>query len=79
MDIDWALGHMPQKVFDMKTKSLCLRELVLPINLTGICLFVCLFIYLILFIAVFDALNRVLRLPSVASKRYLTNKVDNNT
>lgn len=23
-----------------------------------------------------DALNRVLRLPSVASKRYLTNKVD---
>lgn len=27
-------------------------------------------------LTVHDALNRVLRLPSVASKRYLTNKVD---
>jgi phosphoribosylformylglycinamidine synthase len=60
MDLDWALGALPQKVFDMKSISLApyLCPLRFPENLT-----------------IFEALTRVLRLPSVASKRYLTNKV----
>lgn len=59
LDLEFILGKMPQKEFNMKRKILNLKELSLPDNLT-----------------VDEALNRVLRLPSVSSKRYLTNKVD---
>lgn len=59
LDLEFVLGKMPRKVFQMEKYKVDLRPLALPKNLQ-----------------IADALNRVLRLPSVASKRYLTNKVD---
>uniref|UniRef100_A0A8C5Q8M0 Phosphoribosylformylglycinamidine synthase n=1 Tax=Leptobrachium leishanense TaxID=445787 RepID=A0A8C5Q8M0_9ANUR len=59
LQLDWVLGKMPRKEFDLRRASPDLQALVLPSELT-----------------VREALERVLRLPSVASKRYLTNKVD---
>ncbi|CAG5135184.1 unnamed protein product [Candidula unifasciata] len=59
LKLEYVLGSMPAKVFEMKRIKPVLEPLVLPDSLT-----------------VQEALNRVLRLPSVASKRYLTNKVD---
>ncbi|ODN01910.1 Phosphoribosylformylglycinamidine synthase [Orchesella cincta] len=59
LDLEFVLGKMPRKVFQMEKYKVNLRPLELPTGLK-----------------VIDALNRVLRLPSVASKRYLTNKVD---
>ncbi|XP_071786340.1 phosphoribosylformylglycinamidine synthase-like isoform X2 [Asterias amurensis] len=59
LDLEWVLGSMPRKIFNMDRVKPNLKPLSLPTNLT-----------------VKDAINRVLRLPSVASKRYLTNKVD---
>lgn len=58
LQLEWVLGKMPQKVFEMERKSQALQPLALPVGLT-----------------VKDALDRVLRVPAVASKRYLTNKV----
>ncbi|XP_038056272.1 phosphoribosylformylglycinamidine synthase-like [Patiria miniata] len=59
LELEWVLGSMPRKVFNMERVKPKLKPLDLPADLT-----------------VRDAINRVLRLPSVASKRYLTNKVD---
>ncbi|BFZ24618.1 hypothetical protein BsWGS_27657 [Bradybaena similaris] len=59
LELEYVLGSMPRKVFEMKRIKPVLQPLTLPDSLT-----------------VQEALNRVLRLPSVASKRYLTNKVD---
>jgi phosphoribosylformylglycinamidine synthase len=59
LDLEFVLGKMPRKVFQMQKVQPILKPLALPANLQ-----------------VMDALERVLRLPSVASKRYLTNKVD---
>uniref|UniRef100_M4AAV8 Phosphoribosylformylglycinamidine synthase n=1 Tax=Xiphophorus maculatus TaxID=8083 RepID=M4AAV8_XIPMA len=59
LQLEWVLGKMPQKEFQMERLAPTLRPLSLPAELT-----------------VRDALQRVLRLPAVASKRYLTNKVD---
>ncbi|RUS89186.1 hypothetical protein EGW08_003065 [Elysia chlorotica] len=59
LNLEYVLGSMPQKEFQLKRTKPDLRPLVLPEKLT-----------------VQEALSRVLRLPSVASKRYLTNKVD---
>uniref|UniRef100_A0A3Q3ETL7 Phosphoribosylformylglycinamidine synthase n=1 Tax=Labrus bergylta TaxID=56723 RepID=A0A3Q3ETL7_9LABR len=59
LQLDWVLGKMPQKRFELQRSTPVLKPLVLPSGLT-----------------VRDALERVLRLPAVASKRYLTNKVD---
>uniref|UniRef100_A0A3Q3MLE8 phosphoribosylformylglycinamidine synthase n=1 Tax=Mastacembelus armatus TaxID=205130 RepID=A0A3Q3MLE8_9TELE len=59
LQLEWVLGKMPQKEFQMERLSLTHQALALPAALT-----------------VKDALDRVLRLPAVASKRYLTNKVD---
>nr|XP_054754771.1 phosphoribosylformylglycinamidine synthase-like isoform X2 [Lytechinus pictus] len=59
LDLEWVLGKMPRKVFNLNRVAKTLLPLDLPDGLT-----------------VIDALDRVLRLPSVASKRYLTNKVD---
>ncbi|XP_011311335.1 phosphoribosylformylglycinamidine synthase [Fopius arisanus] len=59
LDLEFILGKMPQKVFQMQREKLQMEPLILPTGLT-----------------VYAALERVLRLPSVASKRYLTNKVD---
>lgn len=59
LHLDWVLGKMPQKDFVMERITTDLKPLSLP---TGL--------------GVRDALDRVvLRLPAVASKRYLTNKV----
>lgn len=59
LDLEFILGKMPQKEFDMKRENLNLKLLRLPDDLK-----------------IEEALDRVLRLPSVSSKRYLTNKVD---
>lgn len=59
LDLEFVLGKMPRKVFNMKKYKVVLKPLELPKDLT-----------------VVDSLERVLRLPSVASKRYLTTKVD---
>lgn len=59
LDLEFVLGKMPRKVFQLDSFEPVLRPLELPPRLK-----------------VKEALNRVLRLPSVASKRYLTNKVD---
>ncbi|KAG8433500.1 hypothetical protein GDO86_017692 [Hymenochirus boettgeri] len=59
LKLDWVLGKMPRKEFDLNRESPSLHPLTFPSDLT-----------------VKQALERVLRLPSVASKRYLTNKVD---
>ncbi|GFR89892.1 phosphoribosylformylglycinamidine synthase-like, partial [Elysia marginata] len=59
LELEYVLGSMPRKEFQLKRTKPLLKPLVLPEELT-----------------VEEALNRVLRLPSVASKRYLTNKVD---
>lgn len=59
LDLQFVLGKMPQKIFQLDRKEPVLKPLILPNNIT-----------------VQVALERVLRLPSVASKRYLTNKVD---
>jgi len=59
LDLEFVLGKMPQKEFNMDRYSVILKPLELPASLK-----------------VQEALERVLRLPSVASKRYLTNKVD---
>ncbi|XP_015119101.1 phosphoribosylformylglycinamidine synthase [Diachasma alloeum] len=59
LDLEFILGKMPQKIFQLQREQLHNEPLILPNNLT-----------------VDAALERVLRLPSVASKRYLTNKVD---
>lgn len=59
LQLEWVLGKMPQKEFQMERVRPTLKPLVLPEDLT-----------------VKQALDRVLRLPAVASKRYLTNKVD---
>ncbi|CAL1547204.1 unnamed protein product [Lymnaea stagnalis] len=59
LELEFILGSMPRKVFEMKRIAAQFQPLVLPEALT-----------------VPEALSRVLRLPSVASKRYLTNKVD---
>ncbi|XP_043984966.1 phosphoribosylformylglycinamidine synthase isoform X1 [Gambusia affinis] len=59
LQLEWVLGKMPQKEFQMERRAPTLLPLSLPAELT-----------------VRDALQRVLRLPAVASKRYLTNKVD---
>ncbi|XP_056271464.1 phosphoribosylformylglycinamidine synthase [Pseudoliparis swirei] len=59
LQLEWVLGKMPQKQFEMRRVARALRPLALPAGLS-----------------VRDALQRVLRLPAVASKRYLTNKVD---
>ncbi|XP_062308332.1 phosphoribosylformylglycinamidine synthase [Osmerus eperlanus] len=59
LQLDWVLGKMPQKQFDVERVGAALQALQLPAGLT-----------------VRRALERVLRLPAVASKRYLTNKVD---
>ncbi|XP_066592110.1 phosphoribosylformylglycinamidine synthase isoform X2 [Prorops nasuta] len=59
LELEFILGKMPSKTFDLKTESVQRKPLILPENLK-----------------VSAALNRVLRLPAVASKRYLTNKVD---
>lgn len=58
LQLEWVLGKMPQKEFQMERLAPTLLPLSLPAELT-----------------VRDALQRVLRLPAVASKRYLTNKV----
>lgn len=58
LQLDWVLGKMPQKEFQMERMTSNLRPLALPGGLK-----------------VREALDRVLRLPAVASKRYLTNKV----
>lgn len=58
LQLEWVLGKMPQKFFQMERLTPNLQPLSLPAGLT-----------------VKDALERVLRLPAVASKRYLTNKV----
>lgn len=58
LQLEWVLGKMPQKEFQMERRAPTLLPLSLPAELT-----------------VRDALQRVLRLPAVASKRYLTNKV----
>ncbi|KAH9509949.1 hypothetical protein Btru_044702 [Bulinus truncatus] len=59
LELEYVLGSMPRKVFEMKRMHPTLVPLSLPESLT-----------------VQEALSRVLRLPSVGSKRYLTNKVD---
>ncbi|XP_037324944.2 phosphoribosylformylglycinamidine synthase [Pungitius pungitius] len=59
LQLDWVLGKMPQKEFQMERVTSDLLPLALPGGLK-----------------VREALDRVLRLPAVASKRYLTNKVD---
>ncbi|KAK7096705.1 phosphoribosylformylglycinamidine synthase-like [Littorina saxatilis] len=59
LELEYVLGSMPQKVFELSRSKPDLHPLALPDNLK-----------------VQEALSRVLRLPSVASKRYLTNKVD---
>jgi len=58
LQLEWVLGKMPQKQFEMRRVARALQPLALPAGLS-----------------VRDALQRVLRLPAVASKRYLTNKV----
>ena len=59
LELAKVLGDMPQKVFTLDRKTVMLKPLNLPANLT-----------------VRSALDRVLRLLSVGSKRFLTNKVD---
>ncbi|XP_056366815.1 phosphoribosylformylglycinamidine synthase [Oenanthe melanoleuca] len=59
LELEWVLGKMPQKEFQLSLSPLPRRPLALPPALS-----------------VRAALERVLRLPAVASKRYLTNKVD---
>uniref|UniRef100_A0A8C9XVB9 Phosphoribosylformylglycinamidine synthase n=1 Tax=Sander lucioperca TaxID=283035 RepID=A0A8C9XVB9_SANLU len=59
LQLEWVLGKMPQKEFEMERLAPTHQPLALPARLK-----------------VKDALDRVLRLPAVASKRYLTNKVD---
>ncbi|XP_073416789.1 phosphoribosylformylglycinamidine synthase [Dendrobates tinctorius] len=59
LELEWVLGKMPQKEFELSRVPPTLLSLTLPENLS-----------------VQHALERVLKLPSVASKRYLTNKVD---
>ena len=59
LDLEFVLGKMPRKVFQLSKYQAALRPIELPTSLK-----------------VQEALERVLRLPSVASKRYLTNKVD---
>ncbi|KAK6975500.1 phosphoribosylformylglycinamidine synthase [Biomphalaria glabrata] len=59
LELDYVLGSMPRKVFEMTRIQPALQSLSLPAALT-----------------IQEALSRVLRLPSVGSKRYLTNKVD---
>lgn len=58
LQLEWVLGKMPQKEFEMERLAPTHQPLALPARLK-----------------VKDALDRVLRLPAVASKRYLTNKV----
>lgn len=78
LDLELVLGKMPQKVPTPK-KSLTIQSFLISLfqvfklktineELQKLALPIGL--------TVEDALNRVLRLPSVASKRYLTNKVD---
>lgn len=60
LDLDWVLGKMPSKVFNLTkivrdSKPFCVNSKSQSIK---------------------EMLAMVLRLPSVASKRYLTNKVD---
>ncbi|XP_032942555.1 phosphoribosylformylglycinamidine synthase-like, partial [Catharus ustulatus] len=59
LELEWVLGKMPQKEFQLSLSPLPRRPLSLPPGLS-----------------VRAALERLLRLPAVASKRYLTNKVD---
>ncbi|KYO40912.1 phosphoribosylformylglycinamidine synthase [Alligator mississippiensis] len=59
LQLEWVLGKMPQKEFELAREQSVLRPLELPLGLS-----------------VHQALDRVLRLPAVASKRYLTSKVD---
>lgn len=59
LDLEFILGKMPQKVFQLEKFKAQLKPLEFPPTLQ-----------------VREALERVLRLPSVASKRYLTIKVD---
>ncbi|XP_077129905.1 phosphoribosylformylglycinamidine synthase [Ranitomeya variabilis] len=59
LELEWVLGKMPQKEFELSRVTPTLLPLTLPENLS-----------------VQHVLERVLKLPSVASKRYLTNKVD---
>ncbi|XP_058684509.1 phosphoribosylformylglycinamidine synthase isoform X4 [Poecile atricapillus] len=59
LELEWVLGKMPQKEFQLSLSPLPRRPLSLPPGLS-----------------VGAALERVLRLPAVGSKRYLTNKVD---
>lgn len=50
---------MPRKVFELQKKNMTLKSLSIPIET----------------LTVDAVLNRILRLVSVGSKRYLTNKV----
>ena len=60
LNLDQVLGEMPKKRFDLENAK---NEISVPFSLPPDA-------------SLKSALDRVLRLPAVASKRFLTNKVD---
>ncbi|XP_043267465.1 phosphoribosylformylglycinamidine synthase [Venturia canescens] len=63
LELELVLGKMPQKTFHLKRETVMMQPITPWSTLSSRK-------------GLEEALSRVLRLPSVASKRYLTNKVD---